>query len=206
MVETTDPLPTVDATVAPSVTTVARPGGTTGHGWQPGQSGNPLGRIPATIPVPKPTRPLTPPWEYVSQLTGNGRKVIAFLVAVMEDTTARRQDRLRAAENLLDRLWGKAPASLELTGPGGGPLQMQGIMAQVDTETLVKLVALRDQMLALMSQTPLLSEAAVPVIAAELAAGSHDTEVLDAGELVTEAEDSDENCDSATGWDHEKRS
>ena len=111
--------------------------------WKPGQSGNPLGRA---------ARPTGQPLIQLLQgITQDGATILKFLASVMDGKVkgARVTDRVAAARELADRLWGKPVAAVEITGRDGAPIRTESIMAHVDTATLRQLVALRDQMLAL---------------------------------------------------------
>lgn len=44
------------------------------------------------------------------------------LVSVMQDEDAKGADRVSAAKVILDRAWGRPAQSVELGGPGGGPI------------------------------------------------------------------------------------
>ena len=77
--------------------------------FQPGQSGNPGGRPKGEGKVREAAR------EHTDTAVG-------VLVAAMADEDAR--VRIKAAEVLLDRGWGKPPQSLTMTGDDeGGPVR-----------------------------------------------------------------------------------
>src|SRR5688572_16077591 len=91
-----------------------------GRPWQKGQSGNPGGRPKGLAST-------------FQKLAGkDGEKLAAMLWAVIEgDEEALGQlgyeapsnrERLQAIEIFLDRGWGRAPQSVELTGAEGGPV------------------------------------------------------------------------------------
>jgi hypothetical protein len=90
---------------------------TRGKPFEKGSSGNPGGR------------PKLP--EDVKHVRERAREVtdeaIDALVAVMRDKKATPAARIAAANALLDRGWGKATSTTELTGPNGGPVLIQKI-------------------------------------------------------------------------------
>ena len=120
--------------------------------WAPGTSGNPAGSPPRTLQL-----------RQIKDITQDGATILKFLASVMDGKVkgARVTDRVAAARELADRLWGKPVAAVEITGKDGQPIRTESIMANVDTATLRQLVALRDQMLALamVAQVPELVEA-----------------------------------------------
>lgn len=77
-----------------------------------GRSGNPRGRPKSDLLVR----------ELVAAKTRDGATIVATLVEVMTDRDARGSERVAAARELGDRLWGSAPKSIEHTGKGGGPI------------------------------------------------------------------------------------
>lgn len=76
--------------------------------FQPGQSGNPGGRPKGESALKEAARLQTEP-------------SIAVVVAALSDADAR--VRLKAAEILLDRGWGRPGQAVELSGPDGGPVE-----------------------------------------------------------------------------------
>jgi hypothetical protein len=73
-----------------------QPGGVTGAGFRPGQSGNPGGR-------PKGLR------RRVQELVGpDGDAIVAYMVEVMQNPVEKTRDRMDAARWLADRGFGKA--------------------------------------------------------------------------------------------------
>lgn len=111
--------------------------------WKPGQSGNPSGR----------NRSVTPETaaHLVRQHTHNGLDLIRALLRVLRDPKARHSDTVQAANILMNRLWGQAPASLELSGPGGAPLGSQpNGLAALSVEELRQMLAQREELLALL--------------------------------------------------------
>jgi hypothetical protein len=69
--------------------------------WGKGQSGNPSGRLKIPADVKEMARGLT-------------KEVIATLAAVMRDAAAPHSARVRAAETLLDRAWGRPETSANI--------------------------------------------------------------------------------------------
>lgn len=83
--------------------------------WKPGQSGNPSGR-PKLL-------------EQVRDLARTHTEdAIKTLADLMNDPTERGVVRVAAAEALLDRAWGRPTQAVEASGPGGGPLQLAGVL------------------------------------------------------------------------------
>lgn len=85
------------------------------HAFKPGQSGNPNGRPK----VPK---------EFRELAKANSTKALEIIIEIMKDPKSKPGDRLRAAEMIMDRAWGKPKQGLELTGEDGGPIQF-GVVA-----------------------------------------------------------------------------
>lgn len=77
--------------------------------WVKGQSGNPRGRA------------RTPP-ELTEACRRLSTDAVSVLGAILRSKKSRPQDRIRAAEVLLDRGYGKAAQTVELSGPEGGPI------------------------------------------------------------------------------------
>jgi hypothetical protein len=76
-------------------------GGVTGRGWLPGRSGNPRGRAHAPIDIAALARE-------------HGPKCIEVVAQLLTDKDKRL--RLAAAQTLLDRGFGRAPATLSVDG------------------------------------------------------------------------------------------
>lgn len=81
-----------------------------GRPFQPGQSGNPAGRRPDGA-----LRELA---------RAHTEEAVATLASIMADAGAPPSARVQAAQALLDRGWGRAPQSLEVTGAEGGPVKV----------------------------------------------------------------------------------
>ncbi len=84
-----------------------RPGGITGHGFKPGQSGNPGGRPKGLAKTVR------------EECGGSPVRLARVLLDIAEDPKAHNRDRVAATRELLDRGWGKAPAfaSMEADDP-----------------------------------------------------------------------------------------
>jgi hypothetical protein len=78
-----------------------KPGNQYGRRFQKGQSGNPAGGIK----IPQDVRELA---------RGLTKEAIATLAAVMRDDAAPHSARVRAAETLLDRAWGRPETSANI--------------------------------------------------------------------------------------------
>ncbi|MBI4528145.1 MAG: hypothetical protein HY695_30500 [Deltaproteobacteria bacterium] len=91
-----------------------------GKPWKPGETGNRGGR-------PRRTKALSLAEKIRVALHG-GQDLADFLIAVVNDKVEGEKcslhDRIRAAENLLERGWGKAPVVLQGGEDGGSPLQI----------------------------------------------------------------------------------
>lgn len=88
--------------------------------FKPGQSGNPSGRPK----VPQHVR------DAARALTTDALKVLEEIMREGQNEGAR----VRAAETILDRAWGKAAQQVEVTGSEGGPVQIAGM--HVDLKSL----------------------------------------------------------------------
>ncbi len=81
-----------------------------GKPFEKGKSGNPGGR-PREL-------------KHVRDLARQHTKAaVATLVKIMHDEDETGSARARAAEAILDRAWGRAPATMELTGAESGPVE-----------------------------------------------------------------------------------
>lgn len=83
-----------------------RPGGVTGRGFQPGQSGNPGGRLKAVKEVEETAREHT-------------AAAMAALAEIATNGDAPPAARVSASSVLLDRGWGKAKQHVEHSGKVG---------------------------------------------------------------------------------------
>jgi hypothetical protein len=61
----------------------------------------------------------------IREMTADGAELVDFHLAMMRDPKNAATDRLRAAQWLTERGFGKAVERIEVSGPGGGPLQTQ---------------------------------------------------------------------------------
>ena len=94
-----------------------RPGGITGNGFKPGQSGNPGGRPKG---LAKTVRDLC---------GGSPLRLAQVLLEIAEDPKAHNRDRVAATRELLDRGWGKAPAFAAMEA--GDPLELGEIAREI---------------------------------------------------------------------------
>ena len=92
-------------------------------GFLPGKSGNPSGR---------PRRDK----EVAAIAREHTAEAIRTLLHVMTKPKASDSARVSAAQILLDRGWGRAPQSVELSGPGGGPIAVAEL-GQVERRQLM---------------------------------------------------------------------
>lgn len=76
-----------------------------------GVSGNPKGRPKGVLSFAKKLR----------IATKQGADLVKWALAIASD--AGNRDQMRAIEFIADRMLGKAPQTIEMTGPGGSPLQ-----------------------------------------------------------------------------------
>ena len=88
--------------------------------FQPGTSGNPGGR-PKDIGRVK---------ELARKHTA---EAIATLAAIMRDDKEPAAARVRAAEAMLDRAWGRPETTANVAGADGGPVTFQVVRYAVDT-------------------------------------------------------------------------
>jgi hypothetical protein len=104
-----------------------RPGGVTGRGFLPGQSGNPGGR-------PKGLG------RRVRELVGgDGHAIAEYMFTVLSDTTERTADRMEAAKWLADRGFGKAALVVDV---GVTEDLLRGFLNGLSTEDLDAMVAI----------------------------------------------------------------
>jgi len=95
-------------------TTGKKPGGITGKGFRPGQSGNPGGR-------PKKTRLSDATREWLEEIDPKTGKTNAQIVAEAQGESAKKGN--TAAYNAIaDRTEGKARQAFELSGPDGADI------------------------------------------------------------------------------------
>jgi DNA-binding MarR family transcriptional regulator len=109
--------------------------------WKPGESGNPAGRVPSFLDLA----------VQVRQITGNGRELVDLLLAIVRgeaiDLPSRNGDRaphpqrpnlnqrMQAAQLLLDRGWGRAKEVIELLGDATPEQQQQMRRALLESLT-----------------------------------------------------------------------
>jgi len=81
---------------------------------KPGYTGNPGGR------------PKMPP-ELREAIQGHSAKAVEVLAGILADPKARASDRIRAAEVILDRAWGRPVQAVEDLTPARRPIVYQGM-------------------------------------------------------------------------------
>jgi hypothetical protein len=103
--------------VAENNTETTQPGGITGHGFKPGQSGNPGGRPKGVA-------------RTVREVCGGSPLRLAQgLLEIAENPKANNRDRVAAYRELLDRGWGKAPAFAAMDA--SDPLELDDIAREI---------------------------------------------------------------------------
>jgi hypothetical protein len=82
----------------------------------------------------------------IREKTRDGAELVDFLVKVVtgKEPRAKVSDRLEAASLLMDRAWGKPMQAVELSGPGGGPVQGSNSLAELSIEELRLLASQRE--------------------------------------------------------------
>ena len=94
-----------------------RPGGITGNGFKPGQSGNPGGRPKGIARTVRET------------CGGSPERLAQVLLEIAENPKGRDRDRIAACSELLDRGWGKAPAFAAMEAED--PLELSAIAQEI---------------------------------------------------------------------------
>ena len=107
-----------------------RPGGVTGAGFMPGQSGNPGGR-------PKGLS------RRVRELVGDdGHEIAEYMFSVLGDERQRTPDRMKAGEWLADRGFGRTVQALDV---GVNQVTMEDLFRGFSTEDLEALLAIYER-------------------------------------------------------------
>jgi len=111
--------------------------------FKPGQSGNPGGRPKTTITVMRNGQPVL---MSVAELAREHTEACILALAAIVGA-GNNADRNQAAKLLLEFGWGKPKQSLELAGPGGGPIRTAddsvASLARLSVDELRQLEAIR---------------------------------------------------------------
>ena len=102
--------------------------------WKPGQSGNPSGRPKSALGIARAIR----------KQTGDGAELVAFYLEVFRDEDEPVILRMKAAEWLADRGWGKAMQSIDVAVQAM-PIDASAVMARLSTEALRELAEAAEQ-------------------------------------------------------------
>ena len=94
--------------------------------FRPGVSGNPGGR-------PK------MPEEFRQLARENSIPALQVVISILKNPASANKDRLKAAEIILDRAWGKPVQGVEMSGPAGGPVEVKHI-GQLDDDQLDQII------------------------------------------------------------------
>jgi hypothetical protein len=89
-------------------------GGKTRGSWKPGQSGNPRGRVP--------DKELVEARALAEKLIGPYAEDIVRRLVEIAVESKNEQASIKAATELLNRLWGRPAQSVEVSGKQGAPL------------------------------------------------------------------------------------
>ena len=89
--------------------------------FRPGISGNPGGR-------PK------MPEEFRQLARENSIPALQVVVNILKNPASANKDRLKAAEIILDRAWGKPVQGVEMSGRDGGPIEVKHYAKLDDNE------------------------------------------------------------------------
>jgi len=91
--------------------------------FKPGQSGNPNGR-------PK------EPKEFKELAKAKSLDALNVVINIMNNDEAKHSDRIKAAEMIIDRAYGKAIQATEISGPEGAPIETHSLTALTDSELI----------------------------------------------------------------------
>jgi hypothetical protein len=103
----------------------------TGRPFEKGKSGNPGGRPKELAHVKDLARTHT-------------ESAIKTLAEIMRSKKASPNARVSAADAILDRAWGRPAQAIEMSGPGGGPIDVNRLAGLTD-EQLSRLEAVLDE-------------------------------------------------------------
>jgi len=100
--------------------------------WKPGQSGNPGGR-PKKLPITDAIR------EALARDMGDGRTMADVVVDVLIE--AAKKGDMAAIRELADRAEGKPVQVNHISGPGGGPMEIDNLTAEHKRKRIAELMA-----------------------------------------------------------------
>ncbi len=101
------------------------------HTFKPGQSGNPNGRPPGAVSIVAIIRRMLDE-ECEDKATGTRRKVAEVIADRLIGKAIDKND-LRALQDIIDRVDGKATQRTEVSGPDGQPIEINSARAELES-------------------------------------------------------------------------